>query len=147
MVPGTHWVGWLVGSLFNDAFSVTRLYSVDDRTISELLIGKDLVGSGRGLILSYYPGIHLERLKKPMKNFSCNSRSPGLRIEPGTSRIRSRSVHHSTTTFSAHWIGNWVGARAGVDGSFPHSQSLHWLVCRTVFYRIISSLTLGATWV
>jgi hypothetical protein len=25
----------LIGSLFNDAFSVTRLYSVDDRAISE----------------------------------------------------------------------------------------------------------------
>jgi hypothetical protein len=28
-------VGWLVGSLINDAFSVTRLYSVDDRMIRE----------------------------------------------------------------------------------------------------------------
>jgi hypothetical protein len=28
-------VGWLLGSLFNNAFSVRRLYSVDDRMISE----------------------------------------------------------------------------------------------------------------
>jgi hypothetical protein len=28
-------VGWLVGSLFNDAFPVTGLYSVDDRIIIE----------------------------------------------------------------------------------------------------------------
>jgi hypothetical protein len=42
--------------LFNDAFSVTRLYSVDERM--------DLVGSGRGLILRYYPGIRLDELKR-----------------------------------------------------------------------------------
>jgi hypothetical protein len=28
-------IGWLVGSLFNDAFSVTRLYSVNDSVIIE----------------------------------------------------------------------------------------------------------------
>jgi hypothetical protein len=27
---------WLVGNLFNDAFSITRLYSVDDMMTSEL---------------------------------------------------------------------------------------------------------------
>jgi hypothetical protein len=46
-----------VGSLFNNAFSVTRLYSTDDRMISERLrIGKDLVGTGHGLILRHLPG-------------------------------------------------------------------------------------------
>jgi hypothetical protein len=46
-----------VGSLFNDAFSVTRLYSV---MISEWWgTGKDLVGSGRGLISRYYANINL----------------------------------------------------------------------------------------
>jgi hypothetical protein len=44
---------WLVRSLFNDALSVTRLYSVDDSMISEWwLIDKYLVGSGRSIILS-----------------------------------------------------------------------------------------------
>jgi hypothetical protein len=33
-----------------------------DRVISEKQIGKNLGGSGRGLILRYYPGISLERL-------------------------------------------------------------------------------------
>jgi hypothetical protein len=48
------------GSLFYDAFSVTRLYSVDDRVINEWWwIGKEFVGSGRGLILRFYPSIRL----------------------------------------------------------------------------------------
>jgi hypothetical protein len=40
-------------SLFNDGLSITRLrvYSVDDMLLTEWWkIGKDLVGSGRGLI-------------------------------------------------------------------------------------------------
>jgi hypothetical protein len=45
----------LVGSLFNDAFSVTRLYTADDMMTCEWWIGKDLIGSGRGLIVMYYP--------------------------------------------------------------------------------------------
>jgi hypothetical protein len=57
---------YLVGSLFNGSFSVTRLHSFDDRMISEWWwIGKDLVGSSCGLILTFYPGIHLEGLIKP----------------------------------------------------------------------------------
>jgi hypothetical protein len=62
------------------------------------LIEKELIGSGRGLILSYYPGIRLEGLRKITKNLNHDRRSPGPRIEPGTSRIRSRSISHSTTT-------------------------------------------------
>jgi hypothetical protein len=55
----------VVGSLFYDAFYVTRLYSVDNRMIGEWWwIGKDLVGSGRDLIVRYYPGIRLEGLRK-----------------------------------------------------------------------------------
>jgi hypothetical protein len=33
-----------------------------------MIIGKDLVGSGRGPILSYYPGIRMEGLRKTVKN-------------------------------------------------------------------------------
>jgi hypothetical protein len=50
------------------------------------------------LILRYYPRIRLEGFKKITKDLSQYSRSPG-RVEPGTSRIRSRSVNHSTTKF------------------------------------------------
>jgi hypothetical protein len=40
-----------------------------------------------------------EGTEKTMKDLNQDSRSPGMRIEPGTSQIRSRSVNHSTTTF------------------------------------------------
>jgi hypothetical protein len=43
---------------------------------------KDLEGSGRSLILMYYPGIHLEVQKKPTKNLSQNSQSPGRVLNP-----------------------------------------------------------------
>jgi hypothetical protein len=36
-----------------------------------------LVGSGRGLIVRYHPGIRLEALRKPKKNFNQYSPSPG----------------------------------------------------------------------
>jgi hypothetical protein len=61
----------LVGSIFYNAFSVTRPYSVDDR-ISEWWSGKDLVGSSRG------PNFEVLSLH------SHDSRSPGSIIEPGT---------------------------------------------------------------
>jgi hypothetical protein len=83
-----------VGSLFYDAFSVTRLYTADDREIREWRwIEKDLAGSGRGVTLRYYPGIRLEGLRKTAKN-----RSPGPRFEPGTYRIRSGRM-----TLSHRW--------------------------------------------
>jgi hypothetical protein len=44
---------WLVGSLFNDVFSVTRLYSDDMMKSEWRRPGKDFVQSGRGLILRY----------------------------------------------------------------------------------------------
>jgi hypothetical protein len=58
------------------------------------------VGSGRGLILRYYLGIRLEELRKTTKALNQDSRSPEQIFEPGTFRIRSRSVNHSTTMFS-----------------------------------------------
>jgi hypothetical protein len=60
----------LVGSLLFDAFSVTRIYSIDDGMISEIWwIRNDLIGSGYGLILRYYYGIFLEGLKKTTKTW------------------------------------------------------------------------------
>jgi hypothetical protein len=50
--------------------------------INELLIGKDLEGSGCGLILRYYPGISLWGLRKTTK--SQDSRSPGRDLNSGT---------------------------------------------------------------
>jgi hypothetical protein len=80
------------GSLFNDAFSVTKLYIVDGRVISEWRrIGKNLVRSGRA-------GIRQEKLRKATENLDQDSRWQGQRprFEPGTFRIWSRGVCHST---------------------------------------------------
>jgi hypothetical protein len=57
-----------------------------------------MVGSGRGLILRYYPRIRQEGLRKITKILNQDSRLPWLRIGPGTSQIR-RSVNHLATTF------------------------------------------------
>jgi hypothetical protein len=63
-----------------------------------------VVGSGRGVILRYYPGIRLEGRRKSTNTLYQDSRTPGLRIEPGTSRRRSRSVNHSTTAFGSQQL-------------------------------------------
>jgi hypothetical protein len=46
-------------------------------------IGKDLEGSGHGLILRCYPKIFLEELRKIMKILSQDSRSLGKDLKPG----------------------------------------------------------------
>jgi hypothetical protein len=66
-------VFWEVGSLFYYSLSITRPHSVDDKKISECFwIGKDFVGSGRGLILRHYTGIRLEGLSKTTKTLNPN---------------------------------------------------------------------------
>jgi hypothetical protein len=44
---------------------------------------KDLEESGSGLILRYYPDIHLERLRKTTNNLSQDIRSPDPDLNPG----------------------------------------------------------------
>jgi hypothetical protein len=61
-------------------------------------MGKDLQGSGRGLILRYYPGTCLEVLRKTTKT-SVMTAGHRPRSEPGTSRVQHRSVNHSTMSF------------------------------------------------
>jgi hypothetical protein len=46
-------------------------------------------GSGRGLILRYYPGIVVESLRKITKNLSQDSRSPGRDLNPGPPEYES----------------------------------------------------------
>jgi hypothetical protein len=90
-----------VSSLFYDALSVTRLYSVNDRAISKWwLLVKYLVRSGHSLILRYYPGIRLEGLRKTWKTSIRIAGHRGQYLNPRTSQIQSRSVNHSTMTFS-----------------------------------------------
>jgi hypothetical protein len=69
----------------------------NELVLSEWWVGKDLEGSGRGLILRYYHGIRLEQLRKTMKQLSQDSRTPG-RIWTRDPGIRSRSVNRSTMT-------------------------------------------------
>jgi hypothetical protein len=64
---------------FTTPFSVTRLYSVDDRKTSEWCwIGKDLVGNSRGLMLMYY----LWGAEEDCENLNQVSRSPGPILNP-----------------------------------------------------------------
>jgi hypothetical protein len=51
--------------------------SSNERVMSELWIGKDFDGNGRGLIWSYYAGTCLEGLRGTTKNLSQDSQSPG----------------------------------------------------------------------
>jgi hypothetical protein len=60
---------------------------------------KAAAGCGRGLVLRFCSGVCMEGLRKTTKNLNQDSRSPVPRFEPGTSRIRNRSVNRSTTTF------------------------------------------------
>jgi hypothetical protein len=60
----------------------------------------DLKGNGCGLILRYYPRICLKGQRKTIKILSEWLVSVA-RFEPGTSRIKSRSVNHLTMMFGA----------------------------------------------
>jgi hypothetical protein len=50
----------------------------NDRLTGKLLIEKDLDGSGRGLLLRYYPGIRLKGVRKARKT---SVRIAGLRAK------------------------------------------------------------------
>jgi hypothetical protein len=51
-----------------------------------------LKGSGRGLIIRYYPGIRVEGLRKTTKNLSQDSRSPGRNLKPGSSEYEAGAL-------------------------------------------------------
>jgi hypothetical protein len=65
-------------------------------------------------VLRYYHSIQPEVLRKTT-NLNQNSRSPGPRIEPGTSQIRSRSVDHSTTTFDNYCMDSYVQTKINMQ--------------------------------
>jgi hypothetical protein len=67
--------------------------------IGEWWIQKDVEGSGRCLILRYYPGICLERQRKTTKVLSQDSRYPDRVLNPGHLEYEA-VLTHSTTTFS-----------------------------------------------
>jgi hypothetical protein len=74
----------------------------NDRMIIGWWIGKDVEGWGRGLILRYYPSSCLDTLTNTARNL----RIAGFRpiFELWTSRIRSRSINHSTATFGSCFV-------------------------------------------
>jgi hypothetical protein len=98
-----------VYSLFNDAFSMaqTTYTASDEGMISEWWIGKDVEGTGHGLILTYYPGICLEGLRKPTKNRSQDSWSPGWDLNPEPSKYKgvltTRPWHSVSQDYCTLW--------------------------------------------
>jgi hypothetical protein len=75
-------VEYIIRSLYNDVFfQKLRLYSFKWKVISEWQNGKDLDGSGNGLILRYRPDFWLEGLRKTAKT---SVRLAGLRAEIST---------------------------------------------------------------
>jgi hypothetical protein len=93
---------WNDGCSFKDAFSITRLYIVDDRVVSEWWTGKDLLGIGRGLILRSYPGIHWRNWGK-QGNPKSGQSVAGTENRTQDLRNRSRGVNPWITTFSLKW--------------------------------------------
>jgi hypothetical protein len=57
-------------------------------------IGKNLVGSGRGLTLRYHRIICSGRTEEKHESLNQDSQMPGPRFETGTSRVQCRSVNH-----------------------------------------------------
>jgi hypothetical protein len=72
---------WLVGSLFYDAFSISRHYSIDVSVISEWWwIGKDLVG-GVQITISAFTWWDWEKQRKTLVRIA-NRRGRDLNTEP-----------------------------------------------------------------
>jgi hypothetical protein len=64
-------------------YSVTKTVSLNEKVMSELWIGKNLEGSGRGLILRYHPGICLQGHRKSTKNLGQDNQSTCRDLNPG----------------------------------------------------------------
>jgi hypothetical protein len=100
----SHWVKLVRSSLFDDAFPVTRVYSISGRVISEWWrIGKVLVVSSRGLFQGTIPVFAWWGWGKPQKKPRSWYPVSGPRFEVEASRIRSRvlSTRHDVR---CHWI-------------------------------------------
>jgi hypothetical protein len=68
-------------ALFRDP--VYRYKASERMGDSEWGVGKNVEGSGRGLIPRYYSSIYVEGLRKTTKNHNQDSRSPGQDLNPG----------------------------------------------------------------
>jgi hypothetical protein len=74
------------------------------RTIAKIsvkIIGLRTEGSGRSLILRYYPSISLESLRKTTRNLSLGCRFPSRDLKPAfpSNTKQGRRVNHLITTF------------------------------------------------
>jgi hypothetical protein len=63
-------------------------------------IGKNFGWGGRDIILKYYDGICLGRLRKIMKNLSEDGRLPGQYLKPRSPEYEARLL----TTWSGHSV-------------------------------------------
>jgi hypothetical protein len=124
------WLEWFFGSLFNGAFQRLLDYiASNEGVISELWVGKDVEGSGRGLIFWNYPNICLEGQRKITRNFSRDMRPPGRDLSPGPPEYE---VGVLTTTF-----GGWNDKRA--------VKTVKWTVfVQILLYKVKFSGTSGS---
>jgi hypothetical protein len=66
-----------------------------------MMNGKDLEGSGRGLILRNNPSMSPKGLRKTTKNPSQGSRSPGRYLNPGPPKYEAGLL---TTYHDVRWL-------------------------------------------
>jgi hypothetical protein len=103
--------------------------------ISELWIGKDLEGSGRGLNLryAYYPDIRPKELKIATKTLSQDICSSSQDLNPTPPEYVTEVFNHLTTTFGDPMLSSVV--RHNMHGIKPRS--------RIVVNLLIHSFILG----
>jgi hypothetical protein len=104
--------------LYIDAASSAHYIASNDRMISEW-IGKDVEGTGRGLIKGTIPAFGWSDWGRPRET---QSGYPGF--EPETSRIRSRIAYHSAATLGTDCF-------ADCDYKSPWTVNILWLVSLT----------------
>jgi hypothetical protein len=99
-------------SLFYDTFSVTKDYiASNDSLISECWIGKNLEGSGRGLIFRCCPDLHLEGLKENTKNLSQGGRSLGQDLNPWPPEYGVLTTHpQRQSEGEKKYVTEWLAA-------------------------------------
>jgi len=92
---------------------------------------KDLEESDHRLILRYYPGILLERLRKPRKTLPCY---PVFRprCEPATSQIQSNIIN--------------TRPRRSIVNCFEENVHEYFVFCRPLTERIVGRRVQACEW-
>jgi hypothetical protein len=81
-------------------FSNSDYRALNGSFITEWWIGKDLEGSGHGLILGYDTGIFLDGLRKTMKSLDQDSQSQGRDLNLGPPEYKAGVL----TTWPQHLV-------------------------------------------